>query len=392
MFRLFLILFLCVVFSACSSDDDSEALNEWFKDRGIASSYSLQQEDIDLSVKSVLPGADVSAFLVSSSAALGKANGIEQSLYFGLKVSEALSPVWKLRIDTVFYRDFHNRKFPDAQKTINAKFCWLKESETQHDTTWLKFSVPFTKENCKPIKSFQWKAGASQDTFSVSLPDEFLNIERNADTLRLLAGLFTDNAILRIAPPTRGDIPGLLRVAQITKISDECKQCLHAGVRESLSVAFEIKSEDRIKIDGKQVVFAELILPKSNGTTSELGHPVPVYVYSSNGSLEDYRVDIDYVNNYKHHPNLVFWEGDSLRLQVTQGLRNYVNAANSQDILEFSLRLGTPMLIPESLFFYNLRTSRVFSDRFAFASYDFGSALAKPVKLRLWIADFGDKK
>ena len=406
MLRLFLILFLCVVFSACSSDDDPVALNEWFKDRGIANSYSLQQEDIFLSVKNASSGADASTYLVSSSAVLGKANGIEQSLYFGLTVLEALSPVWKLRTDTVFYKDFYEGKFPDAQKTINAKFCWLEESETQLDTTWLKFSVPFTEENCKPTKSFQWKAGASQDTFIVSLPDEFINIERSADTLRLLAGLFTDNAILRIAPPTRGDIPGLLRVAQKTRISNECKQCLHAGVRESLSVAFEIKKEDKIRIAGKPVVFAELILPKSNGTTSELGRPVPVYVYSNNGSLENYRVNTAYVDSC-WHPNLVFLESDtlkscrninpvfwkdSLRLQVTQSLRNYVNVTNP-DTLGFTLILGTPMLIPNSRNFFNSsRNPRVFSNRSAFARYDFSSVFTDSVKLRLWLADFGDKK
>jgi len=381
MFRLFLILFLCVVFSSCSSDDDSEALNEWFKDRGIVGSYRLQQVDIDLSVKSALPGANTPAFLVSSSAVLGNANGIEQSLYFGLVVSEPLASVWNLRADSIFYADFYSGNVPEEHKKIEARFYWLIEPKTEHDTTWLKFQENFTDS-----------ADISINAFSISLPEKFLKLK--ADTLRLLVGikLLKNNTILRIAPPSIANIPGLLRVAQITKISDECEQCLHAGVRESLSVAFEIKPEDKIRIAGKPVVFAELILPKLNAATSELGRPVPVYVYSGNGSLEDYRVNTSYVNEHKHHPNLLFWEGDSLRLQVTQSLRNYVNAANSKILLEISLRLGTPMLIPDSPFFFNLRTSRVFSDRFAFASYDFSSALAEPVKLRLYLADFGDNK
>jgi len=399
MFRSFLVLFFCVVLSACSSDDGSEALNEWFKDRGIANSYSLEQEDIYLSVKNSSRDADVSAFLVNTSAALGNANGIEQLLYFGLMVSEALSPVWILRTDTIFYQDFYGGKFPDAQKAINAEFCWLVENETPHDTTWLKFSVPFT--DCKPIKKFEWKAGTSQDTFFVHLPDEFLALRSaTADTLRLLAGikLLTDDAILRIVPPTRataiisGDISGLLRVAQITKISNECEQCLYAGVRESLSVVFEINKEDKIRIAGKPVVFAELVLPKSSEVTgSELGRPVPVVV-SNNGNSEAYRVNaLDVIEH--GHPNLVFWKSDSLRLQVTTSIRNYVNAANLQeDTLEYTLRLGPPMLMPEFPSFSNSRNNRVFSDRSAFARYDFSSAFAEPVKLRLWFADFGDKK
>jgi hypothetical protein len=392
---MFLLLFLCVVFVACSSDDSS-ALNEWFIDNGIASSYGLQQEEIYLSVEKSFTGANNSAYLVSSYAALGNTNGVEQMLYFGLEVLNPLSSVWKLRTDSIFYKDIYDGKIPDWQKTINAEFCWREESETQNDTTWLKFSNE--PSDCKPIKSFSLKAGTSQDTFYVSLPDEFLNLRRNvsADTLRLLTSIrLLDNTVLRIAKPLIADIPGLLRVAQKTIISKKCEQCLHAGVGESLSVAFNIKAEDKIKIAGKSVVFAELIIPKSSDATgSELERPVPVYVYSSDGNLEDYRVDTAYVKEHGH-PNLVFWEGNSLRLQVTQSLRNYVNAANSQeDALGFTLRLGTPMLNPKSYYFYNLSSSKVFSDRFAFALYDFSSALApdEQVKLRLWFADFVDKK
>jgi hypothetical protein len=390
----FLLLFLCVVFAACSSDD-SVALSEWFEDHGIASSYFLQKEDIYLSVKNSFTDVDTSAYLVSSAAMLGNANGIEQLLRFGLEVSGTLSPVWKLRTDTIFYKDIYPDGFPDEQKAINAEFCWLEKNKTLNDTAWLKFLVPFPDENCKSI-IFEWKEGASQDTFSVSLPDEFLDLRRDAaaDTLRLLAGirLLADNTVLRIAPPSIADIPGLLRVAQKTRISDECEQCLHAGVGEALFVAFDIDEEYKMRITGKPVVFAELILPKSNEAASELGLPVPVDVYNSNGNLEGYRVDTAYVNEHGHHPNLVFWEGDSLRLQITQSMRNYVNAANSQDTLGFMLILDTPMLKPSSHSFSNSRTNKIFSDRFAFARYDFSSALAEPIKLRLWFADFGDKK
>jgi hypothetical protein len=395
--QVFLILFLCTIFIACSSDD-STALSQWFEDHGIANSYSLKSEDIYLSVKKSSLGANDSAYLISSYAALGKTNGVEQLLYFGLEVSDALSPTWKLRTDSIFYKDIYEKKFPDNQKTINAEFCWLEENETQHDSLWLKFSNASLKDNCKPIKKFDWKKGsASQDTFSVLLPDEFLNLRSvaSSDPLKLLASikLITDNTILRIAPPSTADIPGLLRVAQKTIISDECEKCLHAGVRESLFVSFGIRAEDKIKIADKPVVFAELIFPRQSGTVgSELGHPVVVNVYSD-GFLEDYRVDTAFVKAYGH-PNLVFWdEADSLRLQVTNSLRRYAAAKPLPDSITFVLRLGTPVLIPKSFYFYNslYSSEKVFSDRFAFARYDFSSAFAEP-KLRLWFADFGDNK
>jgi len=371
MLRFFLILFLCAIFLACSADD-SVALNQWFEDNGIANSYELQQEEIYLSVDTSFTEVDTAAYLVTSSAALGKANGIEQMLYFGLEAATPLSSVWNLKTDSVFYADFYGDSIPEKHQNIKAKFYWLKENKTEHDTTWLKFQNKFTDS-----------AEISIDWNGIQLPPDFLNLK--ADTLRLLVGIraLEDDVILRIAPPTTADIPGLLRVAQKTKIS-ECELCLHSGVGEVLSVTFSIKEDDKEKITGKPLVFAELIMPKSSDATSELGFPIPVYVNS-----ESYRTDTAYVNRYKNHPNLVFWEGDSLRLQVTQRLRNY---ANSQGTLEFKLSLGTPMLIPESLSFFNSTDVKVFSNRVAFASYDFSSALAEPVKLRLWFADFGDKK
>jgi hypothetical protein len=396
MLRSFLILFLCVVFTACSSDD-SVALNEWFKDQGFADSYKEGYEEIELSFKNSLSGVDTSGGysgigLIGSYAVLGKTNGVEQSLYFGLEVSDALSPVWKLRTDSIFYKDIYASKFPDSQKKINAEFCWSPE---QSDSLWFDFS----EEDCKPI-NFNWKAGVSQDTFSVLLPNEFLDLRRVAspNTLKLLAGikLITDNIILRIAPPSIKDIPGLRRVAQKTKISDECNEkCLHAGVRESLSVVFEISEDNKKKIAGKTVIFAQLVLLGQNDTTgSELGYPVAVNVYSG-AFFENYRVDTAFVTAYGGHPNLVFWDkADSLKLQVTESLRRYAMAESPPDTLNFGLKLSVPMLEPKSLYFYNLLYSskKVFSDRFAFARYDFSTAFDKPVKLRLWFADFDNKK
>jgi len=360
MLRLFLILFLCAIFFACSSDD-STALNQWLEDQGIANSYALQQEDFYLSVDTSFKNVDTSAYLVVSSAALGKANGIEQMLYFGLKAEGSLSPIWNLKKDSVFYADFYKDTIPEEHKNLKAMFYWLKENTTEHDTTWLKFQNKFTDS-----------AEISIDWDSIQLPEDFSKLK--ADTLRLLVGirLLSDDAILRFAPPTLEDIPGLLRVAQKTSIS-ECELCLYSGIGETLFVAFSVNEEDKEKIAGKPVVFAELIMPKSNEATSELGVPMPVYVNS-----ESYRIDTAYVNTHGNYSNFVFWDGDSLRLQVTQSLRNY---ANSQKTLEYTLRLGTPML-----------PTKVFSNRFAYARYDFGSALAEPVKLRLWFADFGDKK
>jgi hypothetical protein len=407
MFRFLLIPLLCLIFAACSSDDS--AIQDWFKDQGIATSYGKDSTVIEVLIKDATIDFDSSARMVSlyEAAVLGNVNGVEQMLYFGLEVLDALSSVWKLRTDSIFYKDIYSGKVPDEQKVINADFCWFIEGEnkTQSDSLWLLLQNASSME-CKPIENFEWKAGTSQDTFEVSLPKEFLDLRRSAfaDTLRLLASikLRTDNTVLRIAPPSKADIPGLrvaqsglLRVAQKTIISDEeCNLCLHSGVRESLSVAFEIQNEeDKTKMQGKTVVFAELVVPKTSDTTgSELGLPVPVLV-----SGEGYRVHTDYVEKYGH-PNLVFWEGDSLKLQVTNGMRNYaISDSLPEDSLNFTLRLDFPMLNPRSPTFcnsyYYYCSEKYFAYGHAYARYNFSSlGEGKTAKLKLWFTDYGDKK
>ncbi|MCL2102064.1 MAG: hypothetical protein FWH22_10175, partial [Fibromonadales bacterium] len=99
MFRLFLIVFLCVLFMACSSTEEPAALKQWFDDQGIATSYGKQYEEIDVSVsfdRDLNNSAYDTAYMVSSFAALGNVNSLEQSLYFGLEILDSISPVWKL--------------------------------------------------------------------------------------------------------------------------------------------------------------------------------------------------------------------------------------------------------------------------------------------------------
>jgi len=375
MLRLFLIMLLCALFAACSSDDDSANFKEWFDDQGIATSYGKDYDEIDISLMKDSSGLgyDSSAFMVNSFAALGNVNDIEQTLYFGLRVSGRLSSTWRLRTDSVFYANFYEGKIPEEQKNIKTKFYWLKERETEHDTTWLKFQKPLTDFDSADV-SIDWVSGGTRDTFNLTLPEEFLELRATtADTLRLLIGirLLTKDVVLRIAPPTTSDISGLLRVAQKTRVKSCGDLCLHAGIRESLGVVFEV-GKDKIKAN-KTVVFAQLVLPKSSDTTgSELGIPVPVLVFN-----EEYRADTAYVKKYGH-PNLVFWKGDTLKLQVTRNLRRY--APNTFGI---TLRLGNPMLDTNSLSFL---FSNVFSNRPAYSSYNFNTDF-DGAKLRLWYAE-----
>jgi hypothetical protein len=387
MHRLLPILFISAIFIACSSDDPS-SLKEWLGDQGIVASYGKHFEEVEIPVKSFVFGADSSAYFANSHLAFGSVNGIEQSFYLGLNNFDSLSAVWKFRTDSIFYREIYDSAY-FGEKKIDAKIYWLKENEVEHDSAWIKFEKEFTDS---ADISFEWNKGATRDTFFVALPPELLDLGKTGDSIKLLAYIkpISNGQILRFAPPSITDVPGLWRVAQKPKILRECELCLHSGVGDSLFVSFEMK--DKIKAD-QTIVFAQLVWPKqSDATGNELGRPLPVYVYSSLKLLllegiEDYRIDTAYVDEHGYHPNLVFWEGDSLRLQVTKSLRYYAGAANSMpDTLGFTLRFGTPMLIPKSYYFYNRISSTVFSNRPAYSSYDFSSALAGTAKLKIWYA------
>jgi hypothetical protein len=276
--------------------------------------------------------------MVNSFAALGKINGIEQSLYFGLAAADTLSPVWKFSADSIFYSNF-GKELPSE---IPARIYWLNESE-KPDSLWLKFSE-------------EWEGSADitlisvNDTIEIALPEELINARKSADFLIGLK-LLSEGEILRIAAPN-------MRVAQKTDM-EECGECLRAGVRESINVVFEMSDKDKNAIALKTVVFAQLVLPNQSASkeSNELNLPLPVFVYN-NGVLEDYRADSAFV-----------FESDSLALQVTKSLR--------KNSLDFTLKLGNPILNDE-----------IFS-RPAYSRYDFNFEEAK---LNLWFADYGDKK
>jgi len=350
---------------ACSSSDESTALKQWFDDHDIAASYGMEPVTIDVSVK-FTPGFDASAYLLGSYGALGNVNGMEHTLYFGFETTDSIPQIWRFRSDTdSLFKDFDFNE-------LTATVYWQKESEFLHDTLWLKFPSTESMESA-PV-TFKW----AKDTFYVEMPEHMPKIGSKSDTLRLLVAmrLHENNTVLRIFRPLTDDIPRLVRAAQKTVITDDCEQCLHAGVRESLLVSIV----DEININ-KTVVFAQLLLfsKQTDLSGSEFGLPLPVYVYDSEGIVESYRVDTAYVNEHGLHPNLVFCGGDTLKLQVTNGMR--------KGKTEFAFRLGSPMLIPQSLYFYNsiYSTEKVFADRPAYAKYDFGT-FGTTAKLKLWYA------
>ena len=206
------------------------------------------------------------------------------------------------------------------------------------------------------------------------------------------------------------------RSAIISSYKDECSDCivLHGGVLESLLV--EIPSERIMSAlnefygdefpytegdsnDVRQaVVLAQLKMGRSSSTEgSELGFPVQVVAATfvdSNGvdmeSSETYKLNREYIKKYGH-PNLVFMEGDTLGLQLTQGMRSFINRAGKGAKMRVVLRMGYSMLAPYDTLYYDHITDDgdsvyIFMDYPTYSRYDFTDYISQPMNLKLWLA------
>lgn len=216
--------------------------------------------------------------------------------------------------------------------------------------------------------------------------------------------------------------PTPFRMANVVKNEEECKECLvlHGGVFDSLVV--ELPSEPILKAlsefygdefpysngdknDVRQtVILAQLTMSRDDSQgESELGLPIQVvagsYVDSADKKIR--RMESYLLNNEvileSGHPNLIFHEGDSLTLQLTEGARDFINKASDGRSMKFIMRMGYPFLQEKDTTYATYRTadgdtSYLRLSYFDYARYDFSKAMENPVTLKLWLASKrGDK-
>ena len=206
------------------------------------------------------------------------------------------------------------------------------------------------------------------------------------------------------------------RAADAIKSKEDCTDCqvLHGGVLDTLEVEFP--SEPIMKGlaefygdefpynlgDGddvrQAVVLAQMTFYRDDSKGfSELGHPVQVVTSSivdsaSSGIVmkELYKLDEDRILK-EGHPNMVFHDGDSLTLQVTYGMRDFINKASDGRTFKMQMRLGLPVVLPNDTV-YNTRymtdSNYVYynQNHFDYARYDFTETMKKPATLKLWLA------
>lgn len=211
------------------------------------------------------------------------------------------------------------------------------------------------------------------------------------------------------------------RTAHIVSSKETCSDCavLHGGVYDSLVVEYEsapiMKAlsdfyGDEFPYTGEAgddvrqtVVLAQMTFARDDSQgTSELGLPIQVVVGSYTDSsgksirkMEAYKLNKSLIVS-KGHPNMVFYEGDSLTLQVTYGLRDFINRARDGRTFKMMMRLGYPVLQDKDSTYADRKvdgdTSYVFFSHFDHARYDFSTSMKQPSTLKLWLANKrGDK-
>ena len=206
------------------------------------------------------------------------------------------------------------------------------------------------------------------------------------------------------------------RMSNVVIYNDSCDGCLllHGGVLDSIVVeypsdkilealsdfygdAFPFDEGDGFDVR-QAVVLAQFTFPRDDSEgISELGLPIQVVVGSYIDSLgteirrmETYKVNRKLVSK-SGHPNMVFFDGDSLSLQVTYGMRDLINQAKDGRNFKMMVRLGYPVLQATDSTYANYVTddgdsSYVFFSHFDYARYDFGTTFSQPATLKLWLA------
>lgn len=260
------------------------------------------------------------------------------------------------------------------------------------------------------VEAFKKIKGSAHLQLRLSAPEAAREYRFNGDATSYppILAIFADS--------TTYISPNPFRMANIVKNEEDCSDCpiLHGGVFDSLVI--ELPPEPILdalsefygdefpftKGDGNDVrqtvILAELkMLRDDSKGCNELGQPIQVVVGSYVDSadtqvrrMENYRLNNEVILE-NGHQNLVFHDGDSLTVQLTAGLRDFVNRASDGRNMKFIMRMGYPFLQERDTAYTNYRTdagdtSFVFLNYFDYARYDFSTSMENPMTLKLWLA------
>ncbi len=458
-FFVVLLTLLALGLSACIFDSDEAVMASWLSDQGVPSGYKVQSLNVEgLTPLSSEVFLDSTPKLENDRIVLGKAANISHDLVFDvafydsvffadLKKTDSVEAYMALHVLRPFYlsETFPSDSLP-LKEDVTLTVSWKLErgpSKSFVDSvgdiaasTWLS-------------SLNKWTPDSSADTtisVAVSAKDTLLKVGIPSGLVAAMKGLsHACHLQLRLSAPEASRTyrfyglesafyPALwvqfpktksyneyipFRTAHIISNKETCSDCLvlHGGVYDSLVVEYESApimkalsdyyGDEFPYMEGddvrQTVILAQMTFSRDDSQGSnELGLPIQVVVGSYTDSagksirqMEAYKLNKSLIAS-KGHPNMVFYEGDSLTLQVTYGLRDFINRARDGRTFKMMMRLGYPVLQDKDSSYTDRKvagdTSYVFFSHFDHARYDFSSSMKQPSTLKLWLADKrGDK-
>ena len=372
--------------------------------------------------------------------------GFDTTLLATLKKADSAASVLILRLLPSFYRSkaFPADSFP-IEEDMNMTVSWkldrgksmdfLEDVMEITDKSWLK-SIENWEEDGSADTTYSISVGSKDSLLAFFLPAALVDdIRSEVSFCRLQLRISAPEAkhVYHIFGPNYTYGPQFrlttltdstytyrsmtpFRMAEAISNKEDCSDCLilHGGVFDSLVVEFP--SEPILKKlaefygddfpytvgDGEDVrqnvVLAQLTFARDDSKGSnEIGHPIQVvvgsFLDSADGTyrkMEAYKLNRDVILE-EGHPNMVFHDGDSLTLQVTYGMRNFINRASDGRTFKIMMRLGYPVLQEKDTAYTDYITSKgatgfVFLSHFDYARYDFSEIMKQPATLKLWLA------
>lgn len=369
---------------------------------------------------------------------------IDSAFFADLKKSDSASSL----IALYYLRPFYSSKYYPSdslpiKEDLDIKVSWKLNGGSKKsfvdsvgrikDSVWYADLMDWTEDGSADT-SYSIALHAKDTLMKVNLPQAFVeSLKEYKQAVRLqlrlsipeashayrFYGAETDYApILQVRTLSDTNFKSMYpyRMAGVISNGESCSDCqvLHGGTMDSLVVEFSSKDVMKALADfygddfpyvigdsndvRQAVVLAEMVFARddSNGE-SELGRPIQVVVGSFVDSadavvrrMESYKVNRKLVAE-SGHPNLIFYDGDSLSMQVTLGLRDFLNKASDGRTFKMVMRLGYPMLAPQDSLYADYITAKGdsvyrFFSHFDYARYDFTSMMKSPVTLKLWLA------
>ena len=363
-----------------------------------------------------------------------------------LKKADSASSVLYLRlIDSYYQSEYLPSGILPIEEDLNINVSWilsekLSKSEFKdlgeiYDTTWLR-DLESWKTKKTADTTISVSIGKKDSLLVLDLPSALVNdVRKNSGNRRLQVRISAPEAstIYRFYGPghekyypqffmvaeKKDKFPKMFdvyRSAIISSNHEKCSDCLvlHGGTFDSLVVEFPSKpimkalsdfyGDDFPNPQGdgndvrQAVVMAQMTFYRDDSKgESQLGYPIRVDVGSYADSadtvvrrLESYKIDKPRVLE-SGHPNMVFYKGDSVSLQVTAGMRDFINRASDGRSFKMMMRLAYPVLLDKDTVFYDRvvgdsDTLEVFFPHYDYARYDFTSIKEKSATLKLWLA------